>query len=272
MQALRFGKWLFAALALVTLAAMAMDGRQLQGVSVWLKPLKFNLSITIFLATVEWFLSHYLAPQAGIAVARLPKILDRSALLITIAMLVEIALISTQALRGVRSHFNNDTPFDAILFGVMGLFIVLNTAALATLAYHFWRRPPALSDTLSPAMLQAIRYSLLIAIFASLQGFMMTSRQSHSVGGPDGGPGLPFLNWSVQYGDLRVAHGFGLHAMQALPLLALLLQKTLFSANPMNQKSNAKAATCVTVAAGLYMLGFLWLTWQALHGVPVSAQ
>jgi len=43
---------------------------------------------------------------------------------------------------------------------------------------------------------------------------------SHTVGAPDGGLGLPILNWSIDHGDIRIPHFMGLHALQLLPVIA----------------------------------------------------
>ena len=40
------------------------------------------------------------------------------------------------------------------------------------------------------------------------------------IGAPDGTPRLPLTNWSRTHGDLRIPHFFGLHGLQAIPLLA----------------------------------------------------
>jgi hypothetical protein len=64
---------------------------------------------------------------------------------------------------------------------------------------------------------------------------------------------LPVFGWSRTGGDLRVAHFFGLHAMQVLPLAAWVLGR-------------ARTAF-VLVALGWTALG-VWTFVEALAGRP----
>lgn len=89
----------------------------------------------------------------------------------------------------------------------------------------------------------------------------LTTVGAHTVGGPDGGPGLPGVGWSTRHGDLRVPHFFGLHAIQALPLIAFLA----------GVRFGARRLPIVATAVAAYGLVFLLLTAQALAGLPVIA-
>jgi hypothetical protein len=84
---------------------------------------------------------------------------------------------------------------------------------------------------------------------------------AHTVGAPDGGPGLPGTGWSTAHGDIRVPHFVGLHAMQALPLLALWLRRRV---TPV-----ATRRRLIWIAAAGYVSLFGLLLWQALHGEPL---
>jgi hypothetical protein len=88
---------------------------------------------------------------------------------------------------------------------------------------------------------------------------------AHSVGIPDGGPGLPFLGWSTVAGDLRPAHFVGLHALQLLPFLGWLLARRRVSAF----LSERRRLTLVWTGGLAYLGLVLLLVWQALRGQSV---
>ena len=192
-------------LAVLFTGLLLVDERMLLGRNVWTKPWKFATSITIFTATMAWLLPTF----------SLTERIERFATYtIGAAMTIEIILISTQAARGVRSHFNEATTLNTAIFAVMGLSITLSTVVVAYVLWQLFRNPP----DFTPAYLWGIRLGMLVFVVASFEGFLMIAQGSHSVGVPSDSPGLPLLNWSLTGGDLRVSHFIGLHALQVLPL------------------------------------------------------
>ena len=103
-----------------------------------------------------------------------------------------------------------------------------------------------------------IRLGVAIFLLASVEGGLIIVNNAHTVGAPDGGPGLPFVNWSTTAGDLRIAHFFGMHAMQALPLLGFLLDK---AGAPARNLVIAVSILWLAVMGGLLMI--------ALQGRPL---
>ena len=79
----------------------------------------------------------------------------------------------------------------------------------------------------------------------------------HTVGAPDGGEGIPGVGWSRHHGDLRVAHFFGLHALQILPFLGWLVSR------------NRKSTHLIFAVATSYLAFIGILVWQALRGQSI---
>lgn len=195
-------------LALLPLFALLclVDHRTLLGVSVWLKPMKFAASIALLTATLGLLYAHADVPDA---------VKQRRSQIIAYTLWLEVVLISIQAARGVMSHFHRDHGVNEAIYGVMGLAITVNTIAIGLVLRDFFRGTPAIP----PAFLWGIRFGLITLLASSIEGAYMAAQPGHTVGAADGGPGLPFVNWSTQAGDLRAAHFFSMHGLQALPLI-----------------------------------------------------
>jgi hypothetical protein len=252
-----------AALVPPLLLGLLIDPRIVTGAPVWLKPLKFAVSIAAYTLTLAWVFTHL--PAWG----RTRRIVGRAT---AAALLVEMVLIAGQAARGTTSHFNTATPVDAVVFGVMGLVIVLQTLVTTAVLVAVWRERFA-----DRALGWALRFGVALTLAGAFVGPLMTRPTAdqiaearatrlmpisgaHTVGAPDGGAGLPVTGWSRSHGDLRVPHFVGLHAWQVLPMFALVALRG----------RSDRARVGLTVAAGAaYTALFVALLIQALRGSPV---
>jgi hypothetical protein len=238
-----------------------IDDRVIAGAAAWLKPAKFAISTAIYLLTLAWVFT-YLPDW--------PR-LRRIGGSVTAAVLVfEVAIIDVQAARGVTSHFNTATPLDTNLYAAMGIGIgiVWVVSVVVTVALF-------LEKFADGATGWAIRLGMLITVLGSLTGGLMTRptemqmtalrsghRQTiigaHTVGAPDGLPGMAGTGWSRNHGDLRVPHFLGLHGAQVIPLAAWWFRRR----RPLRKPT-------VFIAAASYLCLYLLLLWQALSGQSV---
>jgi hypothetical protein len=230
-----------------------VDDRVLLGAPLWFKPLKFAISLALYAATLAWMLGQ-LRERA----------LQRAGWIVTVAAGVEMAIIVGQAAVGHRSHYNVDTPLSAALWYTMGATIVVLWLATLAVALRFLRAPGRDRPRPDRTATTAIRLGLAVALVGLAEGFLMATAGAHTVGAPDGGPGLAFLGWSTIGGDLRIAHFVGMHALQALPLLAAALGTT-------RRLGEAARLGLVRTAAAAYTGLVVLLTWQALRAQPLLA-
>jgi len=250
----------------VTGVALLLDPREIGGAPAWMKPAKFAASIGIYTLTLAWAFT-YLP-----AWVRTRRIVSR----ITVATLViEIVIIDLQAWRGATSHFNVGTLLDGVLFTIMGAAIVVQTFAAGAVAIALWKE----KHFQDRAMGWALRLGMTTTVIGALTGGLMTQPTraqlehdragnrmtiagAHTVGAPDGGPGLPGTGWSREHGDLRVAHFLGLHALQVLPLIAF--------AFVLRRWPEALRVRLVVVTSLSYVALFGLLMWQALRGQSIT--
>jgi len=174
-----------------------------------------------------------------------------------LAAVLEIAYVSLMALLGQASHYNVATPLTAALYTAMGVGAFVLTLAAGLLALAIWRQPPQGQALMRQA---AVAGLTLTCVLGLVGGFVMSSGTSNRVGGGSLPGDVPVLGWSRHHGDQRVAHFLALHAVQALPLLALGLSKLRWSA--------PRARIVLNGSAGLYALFAAGLFVQALMGQP----
>lgn len=249
-----------------SVAGIFLDTRIITGAPAWLKPFKFAVSTAIYSLTLAWIF------QWLSAWPRVRRIVGWTT---AIVFVLEVAIIDAQAWRGTTSHFNVSTLLDGILFGIMGVAIVVQTFVSVAVAMALWRQQ--FSDR---ALGWALRLGMTLTIVGALTGPLMTRPTAeqleavraggrmtitgaHSVGGVDGGPGVPVTGWSREHGDLRVPHFIGLHAIQSLALIAVGLRRW--------RVAEAVRVRMMLAATASYGSLFVLLLWQALRGQSLVA-
>jgi hypothetical protein len=218
------------------------DSREWLNVNVWIKPAKFFVSVAVYLCTLHF----YIGWIEGHSSAK--KRLTNFAIL---AMAIELLCIVLQSARGVGSHFNTALPIDGIIYGIMGVFALAQIPFAAILFYYLWNSSVPLSATLRTG----IFWGLSVFLLGCVQAAVMSSGTGHSVNG-SGGVALPFLGWSLEYGDLRVAHFVGIHGLQIFALLGWTARNT------------SSGKWIIHSLGGFYFAWVILLWWLALSGKP----
>ena len=225
--------------------------RLTNGISSWIKPMKFLGSLAIYYVTLAW-LTGYL--PTSVRASRLGRTLV--AIPLTVGFL-EIAWIVTAAALGQPSHFNQSSPIYAISYGLAGLGATMLMVVVLTMGILIARNRQA---PIAPALRLSILIGCTLAFVATMitAGYL-SSGTGHWVGGDaaDAG-GLPLLGWSQTGGDLRVAHFFSMHALQLIPLVGWS-----------TARFNVAKPKLVVVLASIAYAGFIVFTFfQALAGRP----
>ncbi len=243
------------ALALLppSLLALAIDERTLHGVTVWAKPIKFQLSVAMLMVTLVLLLP-LIPPER-----RDGRTVRWAAGAVVAASTLEVLYIALQAARGTASHYADGSDLERALYSLMGLGAFTIVAGCFVIGLVILRSPERLGEGLRLGG----GLGLVVGAVATLvTAFVLAS----GVDGPGpwvGGTrsladGLPLVGWSTTGGDLRVPHFFATHLMQAVPVAGLLADRW--------RPSAARTVVIVTSAAGVAVVVATFL--QAMAGRP----
>jgi hypothetical protein len=134
----------------------------------------------------------------------------------TAACVLETFLVSLQAWRGVPSHFNVATPFDAVVTQALALGGATLVAVITALTVRALRdRTP-----LPGGLRLAVRAGLLALVGAQVAGGLMIATGMRLVFAGDPERAYAAGGW------LRPVHAALMHGILVLPLLAWLISRT----------------------------------------------
>ena len=177
-----------------SLVGILVDPRIITGAPAWLKPFKFAVSTAVYSLTLAWIFRWLLD---------WPHVRRVVGWTTAIVFVLEVSIIDAQAWRGTTSHFNVSTPLNMVLFLVMGAAILLQTLVSVAVAIALWRQ-----RFVDRPLGWALRLGMTLTIVGALTGPLMTrpttaqlaaarageritTAGAHTVGGQDGGPGVP---------------------------------------------------------------------------------
>jgi hypothetical protein len=191
---------------IIHLAVLLIGGGTWEGPLSLRKPMTFGLSFGLTLVNVT-------------LIASFVPLRNRSRTLLlgifAAACVLETVLVSLQAWRGVPSHFNVETPFDAAVAQTLalgGFTLVMVIVLLTVAAFRHGLAVP-------PPLRLAIRAGLLALVGAQIAGAVMIATGMRLVFG--GNPQLAYATG----GWLKPVHAVLMHGVLVLPLLAWLVSK-----------------------------------------------
>ena len=233
-------------------AAMALDLREFQGHSPWLKPIKFHSALAIYTITLAFFARYMPGPTKA---SRGWRWFTGA---VVFAIMAECVWIWGAATLNTASHFNTDHPVFSAIYTVMGALAILLTSACLAMGLSIWRNP-------ATGLTEGVRLSIALGLILTflltvLTAGYMAGQPGHFVGQPVTGAALPIFGWSREVGDLRVAHFLATHALHGLPLWGVVAARM----------GDARGAvTLVWGGAAVYTILVMATFIQALNGQPL---
>ncbi len=200
-----------------------IDGGSLSGPISWRKPILFGFSAGVTVLSMGWVVGKMKR-----------RFMDFPLLaLFSVAMLVEVGMITLQQWRGVASHFNRATPFDTTVLTWIEWLILFATLVIAEFTHRSFQSLSTTTD-----MTLAIRSGMGLLLLSCVLGFVMVAYGNHRVS----------LGLSPEVyppaGVMKFPHGVPMHAIQYLPILTWFLRRL-----DVDEQQRYRAVACALSSA-----------------------
>jgi hypothetical protein len=202
-----------------------LDGGSWWGPVSWRKPTVFGVSFGLMMWSIGWLLRQQ-PPRWWV---RIP------AGVVVFSSTVELALITAQRWRDTASHFNQATSVDAGVWSVLGTMIIVLTLGIVLLLVG-----PLVRFHGTPAARIAALVGLVGVLVAGYVGKDMAAIGEAAVTATGQ---VPYDIVFGAAGSAKLAHATGLHGIQVLAVLAILLSAGRLTAR-------AAGAAMAVAAAG----------------------
>ncbi|NEW09260.1 hypothetical protein GK047_25180 [Paenibacillus sp. SYP-B3998] len=148
---------------------------------------------------------------------------------------------TVQNFRGVNPRFvKGDSTFDLTVGSIFAFVALLLILSYLFLAIHYFRRKAYM---LRPNLVIGIRYAMIAIICSFAAGIWISVNQGRIVG---------------LHGNIIWLHGLGFHAIQAVPIVAWLSERSLLTT-----KSQSRL---IHLTGTAYLLGLIGIGWQTYLG------
>lgn len=244
--------------------AAATDSRTVLDTNVWIKPIKFAVSISIYVVSLSWY-SWYMGDRW-----RTSRIYTLFCQLIVVVVVLEMLWLIFASAIGELSHFNQTHAILKPVYPIMGILatILISLSLIVGVGVLLNKK-----SSLDPVVKYSLSYGLIVTFCLTIPVASYLAgnpAQTHAVYSDVTNVNtqnavIPIVGWLRNAGDLRVAHFFGTHAMHFIPLLGLIIGTLLGSRAKGNVKLGAGVAAGITV---VYSLFVAFTFYQAVTGKP----
>ena len=235
---------------LLNLPLYFFDPRLLGDEALWIKPIKFEISTIIHLITLA-ILASVLSPRQRNG---LPW--KAMSYVVVAATLFEVLYIFLQAARGRESHFNNSTPVESVMYGLMGLGALVMVAGSFYLGWLLYRE---YKSELSGILLLSAALGLTIGSVLTLliAGFLSSLEQGYQVANSQSVMRVPLFGWYLDGLDFRIPHFFATHMMQLIPLYGFYLSRSYMAIADCKARLYYVVGIYSVLVIGIFVIGVL---------------